>query len=65
VPSSVLANRQQSKHLAVIALDEPWALRELNLVVREDARFPNFISECVGFLLEDPIVAATRAPFST
>ena len=60
VPISVLANRQQSQHLAVIELDEPWALRELHLVVRKDARFPNFISECVNFLLEDPTVAATR-----
>ncbi len=60
VPSSVLANRQQSRHVAVIELEEPWALRELNLVVRKDARFPNFITECVNFLLEDPEVAATR-----
>lgn len=62
VPSSVLSNRQQSQHLAVIELDESWALRELNLVVRKDARFPNFITACMNFLLEDPLVAATRAP---
>lgn len=62
VPSGVLANRQQSAQLAVIELDEPWALRELNLVVRKDARFPNFITACMNFLLEDPVVAATRTP---
>lgn len=60
VPSSVVSNRQQSQHLAVIELDEPWALRKLNLVVRKDAKFPNFISACVTFLLEDPLVASTR-----
>lgn len=60
VPSSVLSNRQQSQQLAVIELDEPWALRELNLVVRQDARFPDFITACVSFLLEDPLVASTR-----
>jgi hypothetical protein len=42
-------------------LDESWALRELSLVVRQDARFPGFITEFVGFLLDDPVVAATRA----
>lgn len=62
VPSSVVSNRQQSQQLEVIELDEPWALRELNLVVREDARFPSFITACVSFLLEDPLVAATRVP---
>lgn len=60
VPSSVLTNRQQFQHLAVIELDEPWALRKLNLVVRADARFPGFMTECMNFLLEDPLVAATR-----
>lgn len=61
VPSSVLANRQQSQNIAVVALDEPWARRELNLVIRKDARLPSFIEECVNFFLEDPIVAATRS----
>ncbi|WP_404300826.1 LysR substrate-binding domain-containing protein [Alicycliphilus denitrificans] len=62
VPSSVLGGRLQPEQLAVIALDEPWALRELSLVVRKDARFPDFITEFVNFLLEDPQVAMTRAP---
>jgi len=62
VPSSVLGARLQPEPLAVIALDEPWALRELSLVVRKDARFPGFISEFVNFLLEDPQVAMTREP---
>lgn len=61
VPSSVLTHRQQSQHVQVVDLDEPWALRRLNLVVRKDASFPNFIDECLKFLLEDPVVAATRA----
>ena len=64
VPSSVLANRQQAQLLAVIELDEPWALRKLHLVVRQGARFPSFITECMDFLLDDPVVAATRAQCS-
>lgn len=62
VPSSLLGGRLQPEQIAVIALDEPWALRELNLVVRQDARFPDFITEFVNFLLDDPQVAMTRAP---
>ncbi|MBS0506890.1 MAG: LysR family transcriptional regulator [Proteobacteria bacterium] len=61
VPRSVLGNRLQPAQLAVIELDEPWALRRLSLVVRRDARFPAFITEFVNFLLEDPQVAMTRA----
>ena len=61
MPSSVLGGRLQPHQLATIKLDEPWALRELNLVVRKDARFPGFITEFVNFLLEDPQVAMTRA----
>lgn len=60
VPSSVLG--AQREQLAVIALDEPWALRELSLVVRQGARLPGFIQDFVNFLLEDPQVAMTRAP---
>lgn len=62
VPRSVLAGRPMAQQLAIIELDEPWALRELNLAVRQDARFPNFITACMNFLLEDPVVAQTRTP---
>jgi len=61
VPSSVLGGHL-TQQIAILRLDEPWALRELNLVVRQDARFPDFITEFVNFLLEDPQVAMTRAP---
>ena len=61
VPSSVLGGRLQPHQLVTIELDEPWALRELNLVVRKDARLPGFITEFVSFLLDDPQVAVTRA----
>lgn len=59
VPNNVLG--AQREQLAVIALDEPWALRELSLVVRQGARLPGFIQDFVNFLLEDPQVAMTRA----
>ncbi len=61
MPRSVLGGRLQPDQVAVLPLDEPWALRELSLVVRQDARFPGFITEFVNFLLEDPQVAMTRA----
>lgn len=61
VPSSVLGHRPQSGAVAVIPLREPWALRELHLAVRQDARFPDYITQLVSYLLEDPQVAATRA----
>jgi DNA-binding transcriptional LysR family regulator len=60
VPSSVLEHRQAPHRVARLALEEPWARRELNLAVRADARFPDFIKACVDFLLDDPLVAATR-----
>ena len=58
----LLGGRLQPEQTAVLPLDEPWALRELSLVVRQDARFPDFITEFMNFLLEDPQVAMTRAP---
>lgn len=61
VPSSVLESRREPHRVARLAFEEPWARRELNLAVRADARFPDFITACVDFLLEDPLVAATRA----
>jgi len=61
VPSSVLDNRQEPHRVSRVAIEEPWARRELNLAVRADARFPDFITACVDFLLDDPLVAATRA----
>lgn len=61
MPQSVLGGRLLSDQVAVLALDEPWALRQLSLAVRKDARFPGFITEFVNFLLEDPQVAMTRA----
>ena len=61
VPFSVLGELQPSPQVAVIELEEPWALRELTLVVRQDAKFPAYMQEFMNFLLEDPRVAATRA----
>lgn len=61
VPSSVLGGRWQANPLAIIELDELWALRRLSLLVRKDARLPGFITEFVSFLLDDPQVAVTRA----
>lgn len=58
VPSSVL--KAPPAGVKVLALDEPWARRRLNLAVRTDARMPAFASELMRFLLDDPAVASTR-----
>lgn len=60
VPSSMLGAKPQGCEFAVVELAEPWALRELNLVVRQDARFPIHIQDFVRHLLEDHHVSITR-----
>lgn len=60
VPSSVVLASTLSKTLSMVRLAEDWSLRELTLVVREDARLPGFTQEFVQFLLDDPKVARTR-----
>ena len=40
VPRSVIAAKADLHGISMISLVEPWAVRELNLVVREDARMP-------------------------
>jgi hypothetical protein len=46
--------------VAAVRVAEPWALRELNLVVRSDGKLPSFTTAFAQFLLNDPRVAATR-----
>lgn len=61
VPSSMLGAKPQGCHFSVVELAEPWALRELNLVIRQDARFPSYVEDFIRHLLEDHRVAITRA----
>jgi DNA-binding transcriptional LysR family regulator len=60
VPYSVAAAALQEARVAGLRLLEPWALRELNLVVRADAKLPSFTTAFAEFLLNDPRVAVTR-----
>lgn len=60
VPTCVLGGPSAPGPLALVDLDEPWALRELTLAVRQEARPPAFVTELVQYLLEDPLVASTR-----
>jgi DNA-binding transcriptional LysR family regulator len=60
VPRSVIASLPGTAGIAMLALVEPWAVRELNLAVRADARLPTFTTAFMQFLLDDPRVAATR-----
>lgn len=60
VPRSVVATSPEARAIVAIPLSEHWALRELNLAVRQDARMPAFAQAFVRFLLDDPRVAATR-----
>ena len=60
VPASVIAATSAAGRLQTIALAEAWALRELTLVVRDEARLPSFAKALMQFLLDDPAVARTR-----
>lgn len=59
-PRSVLAIAPDSRAISMLPLVEPWAVRELNLAVRADARLPSFAKAFMQFLLDDPRVAVTR-----
>lgn len=60
VPQSVVSASSDLHGVSMLRLAEPWALRELNLAVRADARLPVFATAFMQFLLDDPAVAATR-----
>jgi DNA-binding transcriptional LysR family regulator len=60
VPRSVAAAALRDARVVGVRLAEPWALRELNLIVRADGKLPGFAAAFVQFLLNDPRVAATR-----
>ncbi len=60
VPRSVAAAALREARVVGVRLAEPWALRELNLIVRADGKLPGFAAAFVQFLLNDPRVAATR-----
>jgi DNA-binding transcriptional LysR family regulator len=60
VPRSVAAASMLEGRVVGVALDEPWAVRELTLVTRADGKLPGFAAAFVQFLLNDPRVAITR-----
>ena len=60
VPRSVAANALREKRIAAVALSEPWALRELTLVTQAGVPPSPFVEQVAEYLLDDPIVAATR-----
>ncbi|AOZ01883.1 LysR family transcriptional regulator [Cupriavidus sp. USMAHM13] len=60
VPRSVAAEALAQACVGAVPLAEPWARRELSLIVRADGRLPAFAAAFAQFLLDDPRVAATR-----
>ena len=60
VPRSVAANAMREQRIAAVAISEPWALRELTLVTQADGPLSPFVEQVAEYLLDDPIVAATR-----
>ena len=62
VPRSVAAEAIREGRVVGVGLDEPWAVRELNLVTRADGKLPGFAAAFVQFLLNDPRGAITREP---
>jgi len=60
VPRSVAASALREERIAAVALREPWALRELTLVTQAGVPPSPFVEQVAEYLLDDPIVAATR-----
>jgi DNA-binding transcriptional LysR family regulator len=59
VPLSVAAARIRERKVAKVGLLEPWALRELHLVLKAGEQLPSFTAAFVQFLLSDPQVCAS------
>ncbi|MNV93960.1 hypothetical protein D3C71_1887050 [compost metagenome] len=62
VPRSIASAALREKRIAAVDLSEPWALRELTLVTQAGVPLSPFVEQVAGYLLDDPIVAATRGP---
>lgn len=62
VPRSVAALALSQARIVGLRLAEPWARRDLNLIMRTDGKLPSFTMAFAQFLLNDPPVAATREP---
>ncbi len=60
VPRSVAAPALREQRIAVVALSEPWARRELTLVTQPEAARSPFVQQVAEYLLDDPAVAQTR-----
>lgn len=60
VPKSVARAAIDEKRLAMIRLNESWAVRELTLVVRKTESPSVFVETLADFLLSDPLVKETR-----
>lgn len=62
VPRSIASTALREGRIAAVDLSEPWALRELTLVTQAGVPPSPFVEQVAGYLLDDPIVAATRGP---
>ncbi|KRC70073.1 HTH-type transcriptional regulator GltC [compost metagenome] len=62
VPRSIASAALREGRIAAVDLSEPWALRELTLVTQAGVPPSPFVEQVAGYLLDDPIVAATRGP---
>ncbi|MGV2866806.1 LysR family transcriptional regulator [Achromobacter sp. AGC39] len=60
VPRSVAATALREQRVAAVAISEPWARRELTLVTQANVPLSPFVEQVAAYLLDDPIVAATR-----
>lgn len=60
VPRSIAAAALRAQRIAAVALNEPWALRELTLVTSASTPISPFAEQVARYLLDDPVVATTR-----
>lgn len=60
VPASVAAARVQQQSISCVPVDEPWAVRNLHLIMHQSPAQPELSRQFADILLNDPHVVATR-----
>lgn len=62
IPESAALRRSQTMNLVTINLDEPWAVRERSILVRELEALPGTVRALIATLMPGPAGAGSVAP---
>jgi len=60
LPESSALRHQQTMDLKIIQLDEPWALRERSIVVRDSQALPEYVKTLIKLLVKEPLQQAVQ-----